>query len=81
VKLRLHGTREEVTEATRRLVQVLEVVSVNSPYPDRGASVLVRVYLEARLDPADPSWSADTPPGNPQDQSRPADPASEWWSQ
>jgi hypothetical protein len=51
VKLRLHGTREEVAEATRRLVQVLDVVSVSEPYPDRGASVLVRVYLEVRLDP------------------------------
>jgi hypothetical protein len=81
VKLRLHGTRAEVTEATRRLVQVLEVVSVSSPYPDRGASVLVRVDLQARLDPADPSWSAGTAPGNPQDPSRPADPASRRWSE
>jgi hypothetical protein len=81
VKLRLHGTHEEVTEATRRLVQVLEVVTVSSPYPDRGASVLVRGYLEARLDPADPNWSAGTPPGHSQDPSRPADPASGRWSQ
>jgi hypothetical protein len=50
MKLRLHGTPEEVTEATRRLVEVLKVVSVSHPYPDRGASVLVRVYLEVRLD-------------------------------
>jgi hypothetical protein len=76
VKLRLHGTRAEVTEATRRLVQVLEVVSGSPPYPDRGASVLVRVYLEARLDPAGPSWSAGSAPGHSQDPSRPADPAS-----
>jgi hypothetical protein len=27
-----------------------EVVSVSEPYPDRGASVLVRVFVEARLD-------------------------------
>jgi hypothetical protein len=52
VKVRLHGTREEVAEATRRLVEVLDVVAVSEPYPDRGASVLVRVYLEVRLDPA-----------------------------
>jgi hypothetical protein len=80
VKLRLYGTREEVTEATRRLIQVVEVVSVSSPSPDRGASVLVRVYLEARLDPADPSWPAGPPSGNPQDPSRPADKASGRWS-
>jgi hypothetical protein len=55
VKLRLHGTHAEVAEATRRLLQVLEVVAVSQPYPDRGASVLVRVYLEIRLDPAPPA--------------------------
>jgi hypothetical protein len=76
MKLRLRGTRTEVAQATRRLVQVLEVVAVSPPYPDRGASVLVRVYLEARFNPARPSWSAETPHANPQDPSRPADPAS-----
>jgi hypothetical protein len=49
VKLRLHGTPGEVAEATRRLVEVLEVVCVSDPYPDRGTSRLVRVYLEVRL--------------------------------
>jgi hypothetical protein len=82
VKLRLHGTRAEVTEAICRLVQVLEVVSVNLPYRDRGASVLAPVYLEARrLNPADPSWSAGTPPGDPQDPSQSADAAFGRWSE
>jgi hypothetical protein len=58
MRLRMHGTREEIAEATRRLVEVLEVVSVSQPYPDRGASVLVRVYLEVRLDPASLSRSS-----------------------
>jgi hypothetical protein len=58
MKVRLHGTPGEVAEATRRLVEVLDVVSVSEPYPDRGASVLVRVYLEVRLDPASPTPSA-----------------------
>ena len=65
MKVRLHGTRVEVAEATRRLVQVLDVASVSEPYPDRGASVLVRVYLEVRLDPAAPA----TPP-NPSQAAR-----------
>jgi hypothetical protein len=52
MKVRLHGTHEEVAAATRRLVEVLDVVAVSEPYPDRGASVLVRVYLEVRLHPA-----------------------------
>jgi hypothetical protein len=58
VKLRLHGTRPEVAEATRRLVQVLDVVAVSPPYPDRGASALVRVYLEVRLPSAPPASAA-----------------------
>jgi hypothetical protein len=58
VKVRLHGTRAEVAEATRRLLEVLDVVAVSEPYPDRGASVLVRVYLEVRLESAAPA----TPP-------------------
>ncbi len=65
MKLRLHGTRDEVTEATRRLVEVFEVVAVGPPYPDRGASVLVRVYLEVRLDSTTPTppRSAASPAG------------------
>jgi hypothetical protein len=53
VKGRLHGTRQEVNQAARRLVQVLDVVAVSPPSPDRGASVLVRVYLEVRLEGLD----------------------------
>jgi hypothetical protein len=49
VKLRLHGTRQEVAEATCRLGQVLDVVAVSPPSPDRGTSVLVRIYLQVRL--------------------------------
>jgi hypothetical protein len=55
VKVRLHGTRAEVAEATRRLVEVLDVVAISEPYLDRGATVLVRVYLEVRLDPTNPA--------------------------
>jgi hypothetical protein len=55
VKVRLHGTREEVAEATRRLVEAFNVVAVSEPYRDRGASVLVRVYLQVRLDPPGPA--------------------------
>jgi hypothetical protein len=55
VKVRLHGTRAEVDQATRRLIQVLDVVSISEPYPDRGTSVLVRVHLEVRLDSAPPA--------------------------
>jgi hypothetical protein len=63
MKVRLHGTPGEVAEATRLLVEVLDVVAVSGPYPDRGASVLVRVYLEVRLHPASPA--TPTSPGRP----------------
>jgi hypothetical protein len=49
VKIRLHGTADECREVAGRLAGVLEVVAVSEPYPDRGASVLVRVYVEARI--------------------------------
>jgi len=68
VKVRLHGTPEEVAAAPRRLVAVLDVVSVSEPYPDRGASVLVRVYLEVRVDLA--STATPPSPGRPFRRSR-----------
>jgi hypothetical protein len=70
VKVRLHGTLGEVAEATRRLVEVFDVVSVSEPYPDRGASVLVRVYLEVRLDPTSPANPAPAGPDRPVRRSR-----------
>jgi hypothetical protein len=65
VKVRLHGTHQEVAEATRRLVEVLDVVAVSEPYRDRGASLLVRVYLDVRLDPTGPTNPAPAGPGEP----------------
>jgi hypothetical protein len=50
VKLRLHGIPADLDQATGRLVELLDVVSVSGPCPDRGPSVLVRVGLEVRLD-------------------------------
>jgi hypothetical protein len=64
VKVRLWGTPAEVDQATRRLVEVLDVVAVSGPSPDRGPSVLVRVYLEVRLDPTPPAPSGP-PPARP----------------
>lgn len=53
MKIRLWGTWDECREAAERLMQTpgLIVLSVSEPRADRGASVLVRVYVEARLDP------------------------------
>jgi hypothetical protein len=52
VRLRLHGTPAECDQAARRLAEVFDVVAVSGPYPDRGPSRLVRVYLELRPGPA-----------------------------
>jgi hypothetical protein len=58
VRLRLHGTAAECEHAARRLAEVFDLVAVHGPYPDRGASRLVRVYLELRLHPAPPTARA-----------------------
>jgi hypothetical protein len=49
VKIRLEGTREECQQATPRLAELFEVVSISQPYPNRGRSLLMRVYVEIRL--------------------------------
>ena len=46
MKIRLHGTEEECREMAELLQSVVLVQSVSGPYPDRGRSVLVRVYVE-----------------------------------
>jgi hypothetical protein len=52
MKIRLWGTEDECKRMAQLLIDApgFEVVSVSDPYADRGASVLVRVFLEARLD-------------------------------
>jgi len=58
MKIRVHGTREECWAAVDKLFEAFTVphriVSVSEPYPDRGASILVRVYLEVRLGAPEP---------------------------
>jgi len=49
VKIRLEGTPTECEQAAPRLAEVFDVVSVSDPYPNRGRSLLVRVYVEVRL--------------------------------
>jgi hypothetical protein len=47
MKIRLHGTAQECEEAAELLGGIMLIQSVSEPYPDRGRSVLVRVYIEA----------------------------------
>ena len=46
MRLRAHGTPEECRQVVDKLTGLFHVVSVSAPYPDRGASELVRVYLD-----------------------------------
>ena len=47
MKIRLHGTEKECRQVTEILARVMLVESVSDPYPDRGRSVYVRVYIDA----------------------------------
>ncbi len=49
MKIRLEGTREECVQVALRLAEVFDVVSVSDLYPNRGRSLLVRVYVEVCL--------------------------------
>jgi hypothetical protein len=49
VKIRIEGTPEECQQATPKLAQLFDVVSISDPYPNRSQSRLVRVYVELRL--------------------------------
>jgi hypothetical protein len=64
MKIRLWATEPECRLAAERLMATpgLVVLSVSEPYADRGASVLVRVFIEARLDPPPERVTATTEP-------------------
>jgi hypothetical protein len=49
MNIRLEGLPDECAEAVERLTGTFDVVSVSDPYPNRGTSKLVRVYVELRM--------------------------------
>jgi hypothetical protein len=53
VKIRLHGAKEECRELAGRLPAITDVLSVSDPYPDRGTSRMVRIYIEVRPYPGE----------------------------
>jgi hypothetical protein len=63
VKIRLTGLPAEVGTAAARIADVLTVLETSRPYPRRGNSALVSLYLDAILDaPAEGASPAhDTP--------------------
>jgi hypothetical protein len=66
MKLRLEGTAAECEQVACQLAGVVKVVSVSEPYPNRGRSQLVRVYIEVRLDAkGTPPATAEPEPDQP----------------
>jgi hypothetical protein len=53
MKIRLTGLPAEVDQAVTliRDAKIFDVVQLDGPYPNRGRSRLVRVYIEAQLHP------------------------------
>ncbi|MFF4417466.1 hypothetical protein ACFYY8_33495 [Streptosporangium sp. NPDC001559] len=49
MKIRLLGLPDETAQAVDLLAQTFDVIDVSDPYPMRGASRQVRVYIEIRL--------------------------------
>ncbi len=51
MKIRLSGLPAEVGQAVSALrkADALDVIEVSSPYPNRGDSRIVRIYIEAQL--------------------------------
>jgi hypothetical protein len=51
MKIRITGLPAEITGAVQALTDAdgLDVIQVSAPYPNRGDSRLVRVYIQAQL--------------------------------
>lgn len=47
MKIRVMGTEDECRAVADRLPEIVDVLEVSAPFPNRGASKLVRVYVEA----------------------------------
>ena len=52
MKIRLMGLPTELDQFLAALSQadVLDVIEISGPYPNRGSSRMVRIYIEARPD-------------------------------
>ena len=49
VKIRLHGTLEELEVAKQTVESVFHVLSESSPYKDRGKTEYYRIYLDCEV--------------------------------
>jgi hypothetical protein len=60
VNIRLTGLPDQVTATAERIGQVVTVLETSKPYPRRGNSALVSLYLEVAA-PAGPAAPPATP--------------------
>lgn len=49
VKIRLHGTLEEIECATEVIQEQFHILSLSAPYKDRGNSQYYRVYADCEI--------------------------------
>ena len=49
IKIRLHGTLEEIEETTEIIGEQFRVINESEPYADRGKSEYYRCYLDCEL--------------------------------
>ena len=63
MKIRLWGTEDDCRELAGRLPAITDVLSVSEPRADRGASRLVRMYVECRPCPSAGPYNTKTPSG------------------
>lgn len=49
IKIRLHGTLEEIKETTKIIREQFDVLSESEPYADRGKSKYYRCYMDCEV--------------------------------
>jgi len=54
VKIRLHGTRDEIETAATFIWSQFNVLSESEPYADRGKSVYCRMYMDCEVKDLNP---------------------------
>ncbi len=78
MKIRLWGTEGECRELAGRLPAITNVLSVSEPRADRGASRLVRVYVECRPYPTSGPYVTATTEPRPRGRRRELRPGGTW---
>lgn len=49
IKIRLHGTLEEIEKTTKVIREQFHVLSESEPYADRGKSEYYRCYMDCEI--------------------------------